>query len=532
MVQMRKFIFLLVASIFLMTACTSNETTNPKSSTENPSEKQGGEKVLYVQIGGEVKDFDPHYLAGLPEYASVIPLFNGLVRLPPGTVDVDNIEGDLAEKWESNETATEWTFYLRKGVQWHKGYGELTSEHVKKSFERVIDVNNGISAALNFKHVNSIETPDDYTVKFILNEPDPNFLTRVVNFSGGHIVNMEAVEADEPYIGTGPFMFEEYKTQDQGVLVKNKDYFRGEPKIDKIILKVMADPTATDVALEKGDIHIAFGSGDPLWIESTMKKENLKIDIGDKFAIGAFFFNTKKAPFDDIRVRQAVAHAIDVEAYVKTFTAEGVAAVPKGPVPESVSGAVDVGAYEYNPEKAKQLLKEAGYENGLKLPKQFVSTGAHILRPMTYVQDQLKQVGIDLPLEKVEHTTFHDNNRKAMHSVSYVAFNRPPHISWWMRDVYYGPSSVGTPTGSANYSLYSGSDDKIAKALVETEEEKANALYAEIQQEIKDFYAIVPFIDTATVMVRNKRVKLGYNNDEYDGALGYYYEITENTDLE
>ena len=159
----KKIFPLLIIPILLIAACSSNQagneqTSNNETASQNSSD---GEKVLYVQIGGEVKNFDPHFATGLAEYATLIPMFNGLVRFPPGTVDVENIEGDLAEKWETNEDMTEWTFYLRKGVQWHKGYGELTAEDVKKSFERVMDVKNGISHGSRFSKVESIETPDE-----------------------------------------------------------------------------------------------------------------------------------------------------------------------------------------------------------------------------------------------------------------------------------------------------------------------------------------------------------------------------------
>lgn len=531
MKRYKKLPILFILLIFILSACSASKETVNKPSEQNNNEAENrplGEKVLYFAIGGEVKDFDGHFLAGLPEYAVSPNLYSSLVRIPPGKADVSAIEGDLAEKWEVNNDATQWTFYLREGVQWHKGYGELTSEDVKASFERVMNPDNGITDSANFKHVESIETPDKYTIVFNLSNPDPNFLQLVMNYRGGHVVNVKAIEAGEPYIGTGPFMFEEYKTQDQAILVKNPDYFRGEPKIDKVVFKIMTDRTAIDVAMEKGEIHMALGLADPLWQEKIKKNNDLVIEYGGPNNQGNIYLNTSKEPLNDIRVRQAIAHAIDAESYVTSMTAGG--KVPNGPVPSDIVGAVDVGKYEFNIEKAKQLLKEAGYPDGFKLPPQYVSEGPHILNPMVYIQDQLKKIGIEMPLEQVEHTTYQDNMRKDMNSIAYVVFNRIPHVSWWLKDVYYGPSTVGTPTGVINYTHYNKSDSLIEQALVESDESKANAIYAEIQKQIMDEYVAIPLVEYGTTLVRRKEVDLGY--DKHEGSLYYYWPLTEKTDIQ
>lgn len=526
MKHVKNLMLLFVALLLVAAGCSNN---GEQSSSEGDAENK--EQVLYFAIGGEVKDLDAHFLAGLPKYAVGPNIYNALVRFPMGTADVENLEPDLAESWETNDDATQWTFHLREGVQWHKDYGELTAEDVKWSFERVMDPENGISHASNYTNVESIETTDDLTVVFHLKEPDPNFLTKVADYQGGYIVNKDAIEANE-VIGTGPFVFEEYKTQDSVTLVKNEKYFRGEPKLDKIVYKIMTDQTAIDVAMEKGDIHIALGSSDPLWVEEKSQNSDLIIEVGKPLNMAAFYLNTSKPPFDDIRVRQAFAHAIDVQKYVDTYIVEGVGQVPQGLIPSDVVGAENVGNYEYNPEKAKQLLKEAGYEDGLDLPPQYVSQAPHILNPMLFAQDQLKQVGINMPLEQIEHTTYQENMRKGMNNVSYVSLNRIPHVANWFKDLYYGPSSVGTPTGNVNYSHYSGSDDLIEQALVETDPEKAEALYKEIQQQMIDAYPAVPLAEYGTTIVRRAEVNLGYNDNKHEGSLHYYIQIDENTFIE
>lgn len=513
--------------VILLAACSNSETSS-ESSSETLSD---GEKVLNIAIPADPKTLDPQKSGALSQIAIAENSFNGLVRFPPGIVDVSQIEGDLAEKWEHNEDATQWTFYLRQGVQWHKGYGEVTAEDIKASFERVKDPENGITAASSYRHVESIETPDKYTVVFNLSRPDPIFLTKVLAYSGGFIVNTKALEEKDEFIGTGPFVIEKYNTQDSVVAVKHKEFFRGEPKIDKIVYKVMPDPTAVDVAVDKGEIHIMHGTSDPQWQESRMNNPDIYVEFTAPLAIAGYYLNTSKPPFDDIRVRQAVAHAIDAKGYAENMLITKGRGWGYGPIPSDVPGSIEVGGYEYNLEKAKQLLKEAGYENGLTLPKHYISTVGYVQKAMLYAQDQLKKIGIELPLEQIDDTTYVQNMVKGMNLITYQAFTRIPHLNHWLNDVYYGPSSVGTPTGLINFSHYNKSDELIEQLLVETDEEKARELGEQIQKQIKEEYVVIPLAEYSVPEIRRKEVDLGYNNNKQEGNMLYYPIITEATDI-
>lgn len=532
MVQPKYLLFIIISFVFFLSACTNDQTTSNK--TEGDTAAKGntvqGEKVLNIAIPADPKTLDPQFSAALSQIAIAENAFSGLVRFPPGTVDVSKIEGDLAEKWESNEEATQWTFHLRQGVQWHKGYGEVTAEDIKASFERVKNPDNGVPNASQYSHVESIETPDQYTVVFNLNRQDPIFVTKLLAYSSGFIVNTKALEKGE-YVGTGPFAIEEHKTQDSVVLVKHKEFFRGEPKIDKILYKVMSDPTAVDAAVDKGEIHIMHGTSDPLWQEGRKKNPNIYAEFSAPLAISGYYLNMSEPPFDDIKVRQAVAHAIDTKAYSDSMLITEGGGEAKGPVPSDVPGSVNVGAYKYDPEKAKQLLKEAGYENGLTLPNHYISSVGYVQKAMLYAQDQLKAVGIELPLEQIDDTTYVQNMRKGMNLLTYQAFTRIPHLIYWLHDVYYGPSTVGTPTGVINFSHYNKSDDLIEQMLIETDEEKAKQIGGQVIQQIQDEYVAIILAEYSVPEIRSKNVDLGYNNDKHEGNLLYYPIITEATDI-
>jgi peptide/nickel transport system substrate-binding protein len=502
-------------SIVILSGCKSSETSQQEPNQENEQTEEGNsseEKVLKVAINGEAAKLDPHFASPVNEVSIVQTIFNGLVRFPTGKVDFEKIEGDLAEKWESNEEATKWTFYLREGVQWQNGYGELTSEDVKGSFERVMDEETGSPWKSDYANVESIEAPDKYTVVFNLKKPDSSFLLKVLNYHGGMIVNKEAIEdAGESFmtspVGTGPFIFKEYNAKDKAVLVKNKDYFRGEPKLDKLVFKIITDPTAVEIAMDKGEIQLSTGVNDQLWIEKRQQNNDLTVDFTSPPLLWGIYLNTSKPPLDDIKIRKAIAHAIDVETLINEVVGQEAGSMPKGSVTSGYFGAADVGAYEYNPEKAKELLKEAGYENGITLPTQYVSTLSSYLDKMVYVQAQLREVGIEMPLEQVDHATYHANIRKDLNNIVMYGYVRAPHADTSLTQFFYGPSTVGKPTAITNFSHYDKVDD------------------------LKEDYVFVPLVELKTVLVRRNEVDLGYNNGDIEGTMIYYYYIDENTDI-
>ncbi|MBS4214692.1 MULTISPECIES: ABC transporter substrate-binding protein [Neobacillus] len=528
---------ILIAAVIVLSGCTEQKQSGTKETSESKGTSNSSkEKAINVAMSGEAEKLDPHFASPVNEVTIVQTIFNGLVKFPTGTVDFEKIEGDLAEKWESNSDATQWTFHLKKGVKWQKGYGELTSEDVKWSFERVMDEKTGSPWRADYDNVANIEAPEQYTVVFNLKQPDASFLLKVLNYHGGMIVNKKAIEdAGDKFmtspVGTGPFIFEEYSPKDKVVLIKNKDFFKGEPKLEKVILKIMTDPTAVEIAMDKGEIQLGLGIGDQLWIDKRKENKDLVLDFTTPALLWGIHLNMSKPPLDDIRVREAIAHAIDIKTYVNKVVGKDAASLPTGNVSAVYFGAAKVGAYDYDPEKSKELLKEAGYEKGLTLPKQYISTLNSYLDIMVYVQDQLRKVGIEMPLEKVEHATYHANARKDLNNIALYGYVRAPHADTVLTQFFYGPSTVGTPTGVTNYSHYNKVDKLIEQARVELDKTKAKQIYKEAQEQIKKDFIYVPLVETNTVLVRRKEVDLGYNQNKIKGTMIYNYYIDENTDL-
>lgn len=529
-----------VAAVLVLTSilagCTSNSNagTSAANTAKAVTAAADTKKVLNVALDFSISKLDPHFSSSAGEFQVVQPIFNGLVRYKPGTGDIDNIEGDLAESWEVSEDGMTFTFHLRKGVKWQQGYGELTSADVKWSIERVMNPETGSPSAATFKDLDTIETPDDYTVVMHLKQRNAAFILNLIvdGGGGGAIVKKEAIEAaGQEYmvkpVGTGPFMLQEYKANEKVVLTKNPDYFRGEAKLDEIDFMIMQDSTAIEVAMEKGTIQMAPGIPDQLWLDSH-QKEGLTIDIPAPATLWAMYLNTQIEPLNDIRVRKAIAHAIDMKSYVESLGSD-VAHLPTTVIPSYLEGSSsEIGIYDYDPEKSKALLKEAGYPNGIKLPTMTVPTSTNFISKATYVQEQLSKVGIDMELNQTDVATFMGVVFQNQNPITIINTNPKPQAGLYLYGSFYGPSSIGLPTSSFNLTHYNKSDDLIVQAIQEMDKTQANELYKQIQQQIKDEYVALPIAEISNVLVRSNKVDLGY---ELKATSIFRYPIYETTDI-
>ncbi|MBC7078611.1 MAG: ABC transporter substrate-binding protein [Synergistales bacterium] len=191
------------------------------------------EVVVVARLLADIENVDPAYITAVSDQYIATNVYSGLVRYKPGTGE---IEPDLAEDWDISPDGLVYTFHLRRGVKWHKGMGELTSEDVKYSFERILDPATKSLNKLYLEQVADIKTPDKYTVQIKLKEPYAPFLAGLA-YRAGWIVNKKGVEAGgkeygrQP-VGTGPFVFSSYQPGVEVVLAANPDYFGGKPKVD------------------------------------------------------------------------------------------------------------------------------------------------------------------------------------------------------------------------------------------------------------------------------------------------------------
>lgn len=491
------------------------------------------DKVLRVGMAtGDIGKMDPHIAAGTPEKTLFTWVFNGLVRIKPGEANPKYIEPDLAESWEHSPDNLTWTFHLRQGVQCHGGYGEFTAEDAAYSLMRAADPKRSAFSS-DFKSIDTVTAVDKYTLKITYKEQIPSVLGFLVNIQGGNMVCKKAAEemgadfAKRP-IGTGPFMFKDYKPQQEVVLVANPAYFRGKPKIDRIDYKFIQAIASRDLAFENGELDISYGQSDQAWYDRMQKLPNSKVVTTEPTELYTVHINQTHAPLDNLKVRQAIAMAIPREAIVK-YRGEKIAREAKSVVPQGYLGYTDAAPLPaYDPKKAKALLKEAGYPDGIKLT--VVQTSLGIMRDtMEVLQGQMRKAGIDLDLQIVEHATFHADIRKDKSDLVLYAASRFPIADIYLSQFYESTSAIGSPTAVTNFSHCNVADAEIRAARTETDPDKQLADWALAQKKIVEAVCSVPVYELFDAWAISNKVSLGYT---LTGAPGRGVPILETTTLD
>jgi len=506
-------------------------------------------QVLYnASPGRDIRSADPAFATSSVELFIVYAMFNALVRYPPGNEgSLEAIEPDLAKKWDVSEDGKVWTFYLQKGVQFHKDYGELKAEDVKFTFDRL--KSEGAPWAKNYKNVKGIKIIDDYTVQMTLAKVDPFFLSKLTNYHGGFIVSKKAREKlgksfkAEP-VGTGPFQTKEYRPKDRYILERHDEYWRGKPILESIVVPFMPSNATVSLALEKGEIHLAQGAQNEFWVKSMRKKSNVIIDTGIQLGLASWLhINMTRKPFDDIRVRKALAHAINRDDFV-SFFGPSITTPLFNYVPPYAFGALkkedlpkDL-IYEYDVEKAKQLLKEAGYPKGFSV-KMAISEKGSYTKPMVLIQEQWRKVGVNIEFETVDHATYHSKTRGDLNPLVWYNAARPPIAGIYLTQWWHSASIVGKKTAITNFSHYgevdtdgdgdvknNNIDRLIDQAAIEMDPEKRKKLYAEAQIQLLKDLPSIPVRLYSMPFARQPYIDLGY---ELKKSMIYLYHITEKT---
>ena len=308
----------------------------------------------------------------------------------------------LAESWAMDPDGKTYTFKLRKGVKFSDGEA-LDSSDVKFSFERAKDEKSTNKAKKAvFDNISSISTPDAQTVILVLNNADGNFLFRMGENTAVILDPKSADGTATKPVGTGPYLLSDWKKGSSVTLTK-WDGFRdaANVKLSKVTFRFINDPAAHAAALLAGDVDAMPRLGAVQSLKQFQADKRFTVAIGSTAGKGIMTINNKKKPFDDVRVRRALMHAIDRKAFIDGVL-EGLAQPIGSHMAPTDAGYVDLtGVYAYNPEKAKALLKEAGVATPLDVtltlpPPQYARKGGEVLAA------QLAKVGINAKIENVE----------------------------------------------------------------------------------------------------------------------------------
>lgn len=491
----------------------------------------------------DLDTLDPAFATADMIYSAGAGVFNGLVRLKPGTLDFDNLESDLAESWEISKDGLVYTFHLRKGVQWHKGYGEFTAEDVKYTFERLKNPKLGSPLASKYLIIKEVKVVDKYTAQIILNKPSTFFIMdQVIAYQAGLIVCKKQGEEKGiknlglDVIGTGPFMFEEYKAKEKITFVKNPNYFRGAPILDRIEMYFMPNVASRTMAFIKGDLDAIYGKRDSFWVKDVKKNKTVIVDAVPLGSGSAIHFNMTKKPLDNIKVRKALAMVTDRKVFndfygdvwaemIAPVPPSYFAALPKSKAPKEL-------LYQGTVEEAKKLLAEAGYAKGFKLSA-FITTKPYYKAILEICQELWKPLGVDLEIKVVDHTTFHANVRKDMSDLVVYFAGRAPVADSYLTQFYYSKSAIGQKSQVTNFSHYGmvdadgdgkvdSIDSYIEEARAEMDKQKQTEMYYKAQLQLLKHCPSKPLQELTKVLVRHNWFDPGV---KIEGSMIFGYPL-------
>ncbi|MCL0103467.1 ABC transporter substrate-binding protein [Dehalococcoidia bacterium] len=461
---------LLLAMSLIATGCPP--PVEPLEPVELVDPRYGGE--IIVGFPADIKTLDPRLIVDVYSALVATQIGDPLVRLNERLEPIPA----LAESWYTPDPTT-YIFNLRRGVKFHDGV-EFTAADVKFTFETILDPDFGSPNRVHFLPVKEIEIIDDYTLKITLSEPMAPFLFQVMSMM--EIVPKHYVEeigaedfAFAP-IGTGPFKFVEWVPGDYVKLEAFEEHWRGRPYLDRVVFRVIPEATVRIMELEVGGIDYSVGVPP----EEFARLEADPDIIAGKFPATAYAFlvpNLKHPILANKLVRQAISYAIDRETIIETILA-GMASPATGPIPPTLVWAYtdDVRHYPYDPDKAKQLLAEAGYPDGFEISIMRGPGEVGVLT-VTAIKEQLAKVGIEVELEILEFGVLLDR----LFAFEYDII----HIGWTgVVDPDYGMYPLFKTDAGYNFNAYSNPevDRLLEEGRMTIDLDTRRAIYHRLQE--------------------------------------------------
>ncbi|NLY10868.1 MAG: hypothetical protein GX020_04170 [Firmicutes bacterium] len=452
-------------------------------------------RVINIAIETDPDSFDPNQSVAAATVEIAFNIYEGLVK---ATAD-GNVVGALATHWEVDETETVYTFYLREAI-FHNGQ-PLTVEDVVNALERVRDPQIAQGKADEYQVIESITPLDENTIQIKLSQPYGPFLFNLADFAAS-IYPKDATGLDANPIGTGPYKFEEWRANQYVKLVRFDDHWSGEqPHFEEVYFKIIPEMASAVISLKAGHVDL-IPRLDPSFHHQVVDEEDLKVIPGPMNLVQIIALNNSRPPFNDPRVRQALALAIDKQEVI-TGAAWGLG----DPLYSAISPAMatffneelaEVNAYD--PERAKALLEEAGYSNlsfTFELPAPYplhVNAGE-------IVAQQWAKIGVDVEIRIVEWGTWLEriySQRDYDATIVGLAGRMDPHLIL----VRYQTNS------SRNFFNFKNEryDELIAQGLVTSGEERI-AIYHEAQEILAKEVAGVFVMDPNQLAVMQKDIQ-------------------------
>ena len=490
----------LLAVSLVLAACGGDaadpETPDDPDAADDPGaagDADLGDPLVVGQVA-EPASLDPHQVTAVNDFRININLYDGLVRYEDDSLGV---EPALATDWEISDDGLLYTFALRDDVSFHDG-SPFDAEAVKFNFDRMLDEDHpdhdtGPFPLANqfFGQVAEVRAVEDHVVEFELSQPFAPFLSNLA-YPTGLLISPAAVEEHGEDVGrnpsgTGPYVFVEWLGNERVTLERNPDYWDGPPGVSGVVFRPITESQTRVTELLSGGVDLIV-EVPPDDVAPLRDDSDLTVQEQAGPHVWFLILNLAEAPFDDVRMRQALNYAIDKQSLVDDVL-QGTASVAAGPIAEAFGWAYnpDLERYPYDPERARELIEEAGYGDGVDVTFFVTEGGSGMLDPVPMgeaIQADLREVGIDAAIETYEWNSFLDEVNAGIEGKADMA-----QMAWMTADPDTLPyltlrSNAWPEDGGFNSGYYANPevDALLEAAQVETDQDERARRYHEMQE--------------------------------------------------
>ena len=535
---MKKKISLMLAAALTaglaLTGCGGSKTSDTTESSAAGAESESAAEVkgvdvdttgyLVAALNADIQTTDVQKTS--KDYEVPFNIFDRLVDVEVDADGNSKIVPSLAESWDISDDGLEYTFHLRQGVKFHNG-NDFTAEDVAYTFHRLLTVEGGVNTefidqikgadellAGETDTLEGVEVVDDYTIKVTLKEPFAGFLASISS-PGVSIYDSEATEAAgdqfgmDPAVtvGTGPFEFASWSFNNQLVLTRNEDYWKGASELPGVVIKIIPDTETQSMMFESGELDILDLDYAADSVDRFTETYPDQIVQGPRVGIVYFTMNFNKEPFQDVRVRKAVQMSIDRQAILDALYG-GRGQVEQGIFPHGLIGFnPDQEEIKYDPEAAKALLAEAGYADGFDMEIAADSSASDTMTmALEIVSDQLAEVGINAEIKNYDESTWLET-RKSGELGSFMStwsadYNDPDNFIY----TFFG-NEEKTKIRSINYPDTEVME-RVAKARTIVNEDERLAEHRALEEKtVHEDAAWVPMFSRLHLFAVSKRVQ-------------------------
>ncbi len=449
------------------------------------SSTDGVRDTLIFSAPADATTLDPHNTTDTESDQVIQMVFETLI----GFDDEMRIVGRLAERWEVEEDGVTWTFHLRRGVSFHDG-APFDAHAVQRNFARVLDPAQGHKRFQLFEMIERVDVVDEHTVRIVTEYPFGAFEPTMAHVSAAIVSPAVAESAGsrfgttaEATSGTGPYRVVRWRKDQEIELERVEGHWTGTPPTRRLLYRPIPENAARVMALEAGDVDVISRVPPP---DMRRLEASGHVAVLRTVSIGAqqFRFNMTKAPFKDPRVRRAIAHAVDRRAIVDTLLA-GFATPSTSALTPIMRGYANLGEIPYDLERARSLLRDAGYPNGFRTTIATTPRYPMGVELAEVLASQLKLVGIEASIDVYDWGTMvqfwqglpPEKNPQEIFIMGAGASTAD--ADWGLRPIFQT-----APTNENNYGYYSNAefDRVIQAAMRETDDDARQALYRRAQE--------------------------------------------------